>query len=62
MPVTMAVTRLRRLARKCRMAERTAVALGLLLALAGISLAGLATLIYKCVHCKSVAEHDDETK
>ena len=36
--------------------------LGLLLALAGISLAGLATLIYKCVHCKSVAEHDDETK
>ena len=36
--------------------------LGLLLALAGISLAGLAALIYKCVHCKSVAEHDDETK
>ena len=35
--------------------------LGLLLALAGISLAGLAALIYKCVHCKSVAEHD-ETK
>ena len=36
--------------------------LGLLLALAGISLAGLAALIYKCVHSKSVAEHDDETK
>ena len=36
--------------------------LGLFLALAGISLAGLAALIYKCVHCKSVAEHDDETK
>ena len=36
--------------------------LGLLLALVGISLAGLAALIYKCVHCKSVAEHDDETK
>ena len=36
--------------------------LGLLLALAGLSLAGLAALIYKCVHCKSVAEHDDETK
>lgn len=37
--------------------------LGLLLALAGISLAGLAALIYKCVHCKSVAEHDEtETK
>ena len=33
--------------------------LGLLLALAGISLAGLAALIYKCVHCKSVAEHDE---
>ena len=32
--------------------------LGLLLALAGLSLAGLAVLIYKCVHCKSVAEHD----
>ena len=37
--------------------------LGLLLTVAGISLAGLAVLIYKCVHCKSVAEHDDaETK
>ena len=37
--------------------------LGLLLVLAGISLTGLAALIYKCVHCKSVAEHDDtETK
>ena len=37
--------------------------LGLFLALAGISLAGLAALIYKCVHCKSVAEHDEtETK
>ena len=36
--------------------------LGLLLALAGLSLAGLAALIYKCVHCKSVAKHDDETK
>ena len=33
--------------------------LGLLLALAGLSLAGLAALIYKCVHCKSVAEHDE---
>ena len=33
--------------------------LGLFLALAGISLAGLAALIYKCVHCKSVAEHDE---
>lgn len=33
--------------------------LGLLLALAGLSLAGLAVLIYKCVHCKSVAEHDE---
>ena len=37
--------------------------LGLLLALAGLSLAGLAALIYKCVHCKSVAQKDDdETK
>ena len=36
--------------------------LGLLLALAGLSLAGLAALIYKCVHCKSVAEHGNETK
>ena len=33
--------------------------LGLLLALVGLSLAGLAVLIYKCVHCKSVAEHDE---
>ena len=33
--------------------------LGLLLTLAGLSLAGLAVLIYKCVHCKSVAEHDE---
>lgn len=33
--------------------------LGLLLTVAGISLAGLAALIYKCVHCKSVAEQDD---
>lgn len=36
--------------------------LGLLLTVAGISLAGLAVLIFKCVHSKSVAEHDDETK
>ncbi|WP_270510309.1 MSCRAMM family protein [Gemmiger formicilis] len=36
--------------------------LGLLLTVAGISLAGLAVLIFKCVHCKSVAKHDDETK
>ena len=34
--------------------------LGLLLALAGLSLAGLAVLIYKCVHCKSVAQKDDD--
>ena len=33
--------------------------LGLLLTLAGLSLAGLAALIYKCVHCKSVAEHEE---
>ena len=33
--------------------------LGLLLALAGLSLAGLTALIYKCVHCKAVAEHDE---
>ena len=33
--------------------------LGLLLALAGLSLAGLAALIYKCVRCKAVAEHDE---
>ena len=37
--------------------------LGLILALAGLSLAGLAALIYKCVHCKSVAKrNDDETE
>ena len=36
--------------------------LGLLLTVAGISLAGLAVLIFKCVHSKSVAEHDTETK
>ena len=37
--------------------------LGLILALAGLSLAGLAALIYKCVHCKSVAQKDnDETE
>ena len=37
--------------------------LGLLLTAAGISLAGLAVLIFKCVHSKSVAEHDEtETK
>ena len=34
--------------------------LWLLLALAGLSLAGLAALIYKCVHCKSVAQKDDD--
>lgn len=33
--------------------------LGLLLTVAGISLAGLAVLIFKCVHCKSVAEQDN---
>ena len=33
--------------------------LGLLLALAGLSLAGLAALIYKCIHCKDVALKDD---
>ena len=37
--------------------------LGLILALAGLSLAGLAALIYKCVRCKAVAQKDDdETK
>ena len=37
--------------------------LGLLLALAGLSLAGLAVLIYKSVHCKAVVQKDDdETK
>ena len=34
--------------------------LGLILALAGLSLAGLTALIYKCVHCKSVAQKDDD--
>ena len=34
--------------------------LGLILALAGLSLAGLAALIYKCVHCKAVAQKDDD--
>ena len=34
--------------------------LGLILALAGLSLAGLAALIYKCVRCKSVAQKSDE--
>ena len=34
--------------------------LGLLLALAGLSLAWLAALIYKCVHCKAVAQKDDD--
>lgn len=37
--------------------------LELILALAGLSLAGLAALIYKCVHCKAVAQKsDDETE
>ena len=37
--------------------------LGLILALAGLSLAGLAVLIYKSVHCKAVVQKDDdETK
>lgn len=36
--------------------------LGLLLTVAGISLAGLAVLIFKCVHSKAVTEHDAETK
>ena len=34
--------------------------LGLLLALAGLSLAGLAALLYKSVHCKAVAQKDDD--
>ena len=34
--------------------------LGLLLTVAGISLAGLAVLIFKCVHCKSVVQKDDD--
>lgn len=37
--------------------------LGLILALASLSLAGLAALIYKCIHCKDVAlKDDDETE
>ena len=36
--------------------------LGLLLTVAGISLAGLAVLIFKCVHSKAVAERDSETE
>ena len=37
--------------------------LGLILALAGLSVAGLAVLIYKSVHCKAVVQKDDdETK
>ena len=36
--------------------------LGLLLTAAGISLAGLAVLIFKCVHCKAVTERDSETE
>lgn len=34
--------------------------LGLILALAGLSLAGLAVLLYKSVHCKAVAQKDDD--
>ncbi|WP_443672705.1 SpaA isopeptide-forming pilin-related protein [Gemmiger sp.] len=34
--------------------------LGLILALAGLSLAGLAALLYKSVHCKAVAQKDDD--
>lgn len=34
--------------------------LGLLLTVAGISLAGLAALLYKSVHCKAVAQKDDD--
>ena len=34
--------------------------LGLLLVLAGLSLAGLAALLYKSVHCKAVAQKDDD--
>ena len=34
--------------------------LGLILTLAGLSLAGLAVLIYKCIHCKSIAQKDDD--
>ena len=36
--------------------------LGLLLTVAGISLAGLAVLIFKCVHSKAVTERDSETE
>ena len=36
--------------------------LGLILALAGLSLTGLTALIYRCVHCKSAAKQDDESK
>ncbi len=36
--------------------------LGWLLTAAGISLAGLAVLIFKCVHCKAVTERDSETE
>ena len=34
--------------------------LGLLLALASLSLAGLAALLYKSVHCKAAAQKDDD--
>lgn len=36
--------------------------LGVLLTVAGISLAGLAVLIFKCVHSKAVTERDSETE
>lgn len=36
--------------------------LGLLLTVAGISLAGLAVLIFKCVHSKAVTERESETE
>ena len=36
--------------------------LGLLLTVAGISLAGLAVLIFKCVHSKAVTERNSETE
>lgn len=36
--------------------------LGLLLTVAGISLAGLAVLIFQCVHSKAVTERDSETE
>ena len=35
---------------------------GMLLTVAGISLAGLAVLIFKCVHSKAVTERDSETE